>query len=162
MHISMCIILSFLVSTHYSMFVSSSTVLMGEKIDAESRLEQELSRRKEFEDGIKRASEEEKQQLIDEAEEKMISLRDEISQLKSDLCRDCCSLKNVNVELQEKEKKLDARATALERVLTLVRDQLATVKMEKLSLQEKLQALVELNAVFKSQVSKLFESISPM
>ena len=125
----------------------------------------ELTSRKEFEDAIKRASEEEKQRLIDEAEEKMIPLRDEISQLKSDLScvkTDCYSLKNANVELQEKEKKLDARATDLEGVLTLVREQLATEKMEKLSLQEKLQALVELSAGLKSQVSKLFESISPM
>ena len=108
---------------------------------------------KEFEDATKRASEEEKQRLIDEAEEKMISLRDEISQLKSDLSRvkfDCCSLKNANVELQEKEKKLEARATDLEGVLTLVRDQLATEKMEKLSLQEKIQSLEE--QVVKPQV----------
>ena len=128
-------------------------------------MEKELTSWKEFEDAIKRALEEEKQRLIDEAEEKMIPLRDEISQLKSDLSRvktDCYSLKNANVELKEKEKKLDARATDLEGVLTLVREQLATEKMEKLSLQEKLQALVELSAGLKSQVSKLFESISPM
>jgi len=40
---------------------------MGEKIDAESRLEQELNRRKEIEDEFKRAAEEEKRLLIDEA-----------------------------------------------------------------------------------------------
>lgn len=128
---------------------------MGEKIDAESRLEQELSRQKEFEDGIKRASEEEKQQLIDEAEEKMTSLHYEISQLKSDLSRvetECYSMKDANVELQEKQTKMDARAIDLEGVLTLMRDQLATEKVEKLSLQEQLQALEVQSAAFKSQV----------
>ena len=101
---------------------------------------------------FERCNEEEKQRLIDEAEEKMISLRDEISQLKSDLSRvkSDCWLKNANVELQEKEKKLEARATDLEGVLTLVRDQLATEKMEKLSLQEKIQSLEE--QVVKPQV----------
>jgi len=82
-------------------------------------------------------------------------LSKKISQLKSDLSRvetDCYSMKDANVELQEKQTKLDARATDLEGVLNLTRDQLATEKMEKLSLQEKLQALEKQSAVFKSQV----------
>ena len=128
---------------------------MGEKIDAESRLELELNRRKEAEDAIRRAAEEEKQILLDEAEEKMMSLRYEISQLKSDLSRvesDCYSVRDENIDLQDKIKRLETRATDFERTATLMTGELSQELNEKKILQEKLDALEAQSASFKSQV----------
>ena len=130
-------------------------VLMGEKIDAESRLDHELSRRKEVEDEIKRAAEEEKQLLMDDAEEKMISLRDEISQLKSDLSRvesDCYSRGEENADLQDTIKKVVSRSAESERVVASIRDELSKEQSEKICLQNRLQALEEQSAAFKTQV----------
>ena len=130
-------------------------VLMGEKIDAESRLDHELRRRKEVEDEIKRAAEEEKQLLMDEAEEKMISLRDEISQLKSDLSRvesDCYSRGEENADLQDTIKKVKSRSAESERVVASIRDELSREQSEKICLQNRLRALEEQSASFKTQV----------
>ena len=128
---------------------------MGEKIDAESRLEQELNRRKVVEDDTKRAAEEEKQQLMDEAEEKMISLRDEISQLKSDLSRvesDCYNMKDVNTDLQDKITRLEAKAADSDSIVTSISDELNKERNEKNDLQEQLNALEEQSSAFKAQV----------
>jgi chromosome segregation ATPase len=128
---------------------------MGEKIDAESRLEHELSRRKEVEDAIKLAAEEEKQLLMVEAEDKMISLRDEISQLKSDLSRvesDCYRMKDENADLHDTIKMVESRATDSERVVSSIRDELFREQSEKTCLQERLGALEEQSAAFKTQV----------
>jgi len=130
-------------------------VLMGEKIDAESRLELELNRRKDIEDEIKKAAEEEKQLLIDEAESKMNSLRDEISQLKSDLSRvesDCYNMKDENADLHDKIKKVEAKLIDSEDIATSMREELNREQNERAQLQEKLHKLEEESAAFKSQV----------
>ena len=128
---------------------------MGEKIDAESRLEQELNRRRDVEDEIEKAAEEEKQLLIDEAENKMISLRDEISQLKSDLSRvesDCYNMKDENEDLHDKIKRVEAKAGDSESIVTSINDELSREQDEKNELQERLDGLEEQSAAFKSQV----------
>jgi chromosome segregation ATPase len=130
-------------------------VLMEEKIEAESRLERELSRRKEVEDEIKRATEEEKQLLMDEAEDKMISLRDEISQLKSDLSRvesECYSRKDENADLLDKIARVESRAADSESLVTSIRDELSKEQTEKICVQKKLRSLEEQSAAFKLQV----------
>ena len=128
---------------------------MGEKLDAESRLEQELGRRKVVVEDIKRSCEEDKHQLIKEAEEKMVSLRDEIAQLKSDLSRvesDCYTMKDENTDLQDKITKIEAKSTDSESIVTSVKDELSKEQKEKEELQEKLNTLEEQSAAFRDQV----------
>jgi len=137
-----------LVSIYYA-------VLMGEKLDAESRLEQELGRRKVVVEDIKRSCEEDKHQLIKEAEEKMVSLRDEIAQLKSDLSRvesDCYTMKDENTDLQDKISRIEAKSTDSESIVTSIKDELSKEQKEKEELQEKLNTLEEQSAAFREQV----------
>jgi len=104
-------------------------VLMGEKIDAESRLEQETSRRREAVNEVRKAADEEKQQLLTETENKTESLRDQISQLKSDLVRcesDCYTVKDENADLRDQIGAGRGRLEAKSSDLTSKTDELGT------------------------------------
>ena len=128
---------------------------MGEKMDAESRLEEELCRRKEIEDDIKRVAEDEKQILMNEAEDKMSLLRDEISQLKSDLSRvesDCYTMKDENSDLQDKIKRVESKAADSECIVTSIANDLRSEQDRTKELQELLDELEEESAAFKTQV----------
>jgi len=142
-------------SSSYSFVSIYFAVLMGEKLDAESRLEQELGRRKVVVEDIKRSCEEDKHQLIKEAEEKMVSLRDEIAQLKSDLSRvesDCYTMKDENTDLQDKITMIEAKSTDSDSIVTSIKDELSKEQKEKEELQEKLNTLEEQSAAFREQV----------
>ena len=112
----------------------------------------ELSRRKEVEDAIKHAAEEEKQHLMDEAENNMISLRGEISQLKSELSRvksDCNGMRNENAVLQNTIRRVESRAVDFETVVSSIRAELIREKSEKTCLQERLWAFTKERKEYK-------------
>ena len=128
---------------------------MGEKIDAESRLEQELNRRKKAEDEYRRAADDEKQALMDAAEEKMTSLRDEISQLKSDLSRvesDCYTLKEEKADAEAVLTSLTAEKDEASAQSIAMSGEVDALKAERATLQQRLDTLEEESAAFKQSV----------
>lgn len=130
-------------------------LLMEEKNDAESRLEQEINRRSETEANIKRTAEDERQQLIEEAEQKMESLREEIRQLKSDICRvesDCFDANSENTDMKDIISRLEAKASDSESMATSISDELKREQLDKKELQERLNQLEEDSELFKQQV----------
>ena len=136
-------------------------ILMGEKIDAESRLEHELKKRKEFEDGLKKAAEEEKQLLVEEAEERMVTLRDKISQLQSDLSRaesECYSMKDENDDLRDRYERAEVKAADTESIVTSMTDELRREQEQKSALENEVARLKEESNAFKSQVFAAKES----
>lgn len=85
----------------------------------------------------------------------MMSLRDEISQLKSDLSRienDYFSMRNENDDLRDEIRRVKTRAADFERTATSVSFELSKEQKENKTLQEKLDVLEEQSAAFKSQV----------
>lgn len=130
-------------------------LLMGEKNDAESRLEQEINRRSETEANIKRSAEDERLQLIEEAEQKMDSLREEIRQLKSDLSRvesDCFDAKSENTDMKDIINRLEAKASDSDSIVTSISDELKREQLDKKKLLERLNQLEDDSEAFKQQV----------
>ncbi|KAL3805856.1 hypothetical protein HJC23_007817 [Cyclotella cryptica] len=130
-------------------------LLMNEKVEAESRLENELKRRKEFEDEVQKAAEEEKQLLMAEAEEKMVLLRDEISQLRSDLSRvesELYTAKDEVEDLRDQIERSEFKVRDTEQKIAAITNELNNEKEAKLAIQKDFNQLQEENNTFKSQV----------
>ena len=130
-------------------------ILMREKDEAESRLQQEINRQKELEDEMKMAAEEEKMVLMNEAEERMVVLKDEIRQLKSDLSRvesECYSIKDKCRDLQDENGRVEAKAKHSESIITSMKDELNREMKNKQEIEERLERLEEESATFKAQV----------
>jgi len=135
--------------------------LMKEKIDAEARLEEELLRRKDFENEVKKAAEEENEKLMMEADKTIRLLKEKNSQLTEDLSSaesEVYTMKQESEDLLDRMSRAEAKASDLESVIASMKDELYREKENKKKLVEDLNKLEQESANFKAQVFAAKES----
>ena len=129
-------------------------VLMNEKVEAESRLEAELQNRKEFEDELLLAADEDKNNIINEAEEKIVGLREQISLLRSDLSRvesELYTTKDENEDLRDQSQRAESKIRDTESKVVAINKELDQERETKRTLQQELDQLHREAHSFKSQ-----------
>ena len=129
-------------------------VLMNEKVEAESRLEAELRHRKEFEDELLLAADEDKNNVINEAEEKIVGLREQISVLRSDLSRvesELYTIKDENEDLRDQSQRAESKVRDTECKIIAINKELDQERETKRTLQQELDQLHKEADSFKSQ-----------